>query len=120
MNVHSLSNRRFSSWSDGGALSPSKRSAINWSLYADRAASRQQDKRRFVNRRALMSSQGVTLSQEIRTRFPPTRRYLIGVSGGRDSVALLHGLTSLGYKRLIVCHLDHRLRGRASATDARF
>src|SRR6188508_910698 len=46
--------------------------------------------------------------------------YLIGVSGGRDSVALLHWLISLGYKRLIVCHLNHRLRGRASAADARF
>ena len=53
-------------------------------------------------------------------RFPPTRRYLIGVSGGRDSVALLHALASLGYRNLIVCHLDHRLRGRASTADAKF
>src|SRR5436190_6575685 len=69
-----------------------------------------------------MSSQGVTLSmaKEVLVRFPPTRRYLIGVSGGRDSVALLYGLTSLGYKRLIVCHLDHQLRGRASSADAQF
>jgi tRNA(Ile)-lysidine synthase len=62
----------------------------------------------------------VTLSQEILARFPPTGRHLIGVSGGRDSVALLHGLTSLGYERLIVCHLDHRLRGKSSAADAKF
>ena len=53
-------------------------------------------------------------------QFPATRRYLIGVSGGRDSVALLHCLTSLGYRRLIVCHLDHQLRGRSSKTDAKF
>src|SRR5437764_10141592 len=53
-------------------------------------------------------------------RFPPHARYLIGVSGGRDSVALLHWLTSLGYERLIVCHLNHRLRGRSSDADARF
>jgi tRNA(Ile)-lysidine synthase len=53
-------------------------------------------------------------------RFPPTKRYLIGVSGGRDSVALLHQLFDLGYRRLIVCHLDHQLRGRASTADARF
>ena len=53
-------------------------------------------------------------------RFPPTRRYLVGVSGGRDSVALLHLLTHNGYRRLIVCHLDHQLRGRASAADAKF
>jgi tRNA(Ile)-lysidine synthase len=53
-------------------------------------------------------------------RFPPDARYLIGVSGGRDSVALLHWLISLGYERLIVCHLNHRLRGRSSDVDARF
>ena len=52
--------------------------------------------------------------------FPPSRRYLIGVSGGRDSVALLHALVDLGYKNLIVCHLNHHLRGRASTADARF
>src|SRR6266581_7618768 len=45
---------------------------------------------------------------------------MVGVSGGRDSVALLHWLGSLGYKRLIVCHLNHRLRGRSSDADARF
>src|SRR4029077_16897466 len=52
--------------------------------------------------------------------FPPDAPYLIGVSGGRDSVALLHWLISLGYERLIVCHLNHRLRGRAGDADARF
>jgi tRNA(Ile)-lysidine synthase len=52
--------------------------------------------------------------------FPPSRPFLIGVSGGRDSVALLHSLVDLGYKNLIVCHLDHQLRGRSSAADARF
>src|SRR5438270_2069845 len=52
--------------------------------------------------------------------FPPTHPHLIGVSGGRDSVVLLHWLTSLGYQKLIVCHLDHELRGRASQADARF
>ncbi len=52
--------------------------------------------------------------------FPTTRRHLVGVSGGRDSVALLHQLVDLGFKRLIVCHLNHQLRGRASNADARF
>jgi tRNA(Ile)-lysidine synthase len=47
-------------------------------------------------------------------------RYLVGVSGGRDSVTLLHWLVSLGYKKLVVCHLNHRLRGRSSDADARF
>lgn len=49
-----------------------------------------------------------------------TARYLVGVSGGRDSVALLHALTEAGFRRLIVCHLNHGLRGRAAAADARF
>src|SRR5438876_8209160 len=53
-------------------------------------------------------------------RFPRDARYLIGVSGGRDSVALLHWLINLGYKKLIVCHLNHQLRGRSSDADARF
>jgi tRNA(Ile)-lysidine synthase len=53
-------------------------------------------------------------------RFPPDARYLIGVSGGRDSIALLHSLVERGYEKLIVCHLNHQLRGRSSAADARF
>src|SRR5437764_8697619 len=52
--------------------------------------------------------------------FPPPRRYLIGVSGGRDSIALLHLLVDLGYNKLVVCHLNHQLRGRESRRDARF
>src|SRR5881394_1321275 len=52
--------------------------------------------------------------------FPPSRRYLIGVSGGRDSIALLHLLVDLGYNKLVVCHLNHQLRGAASRSDARF
>jgi tRNA(Ile)-lysidine synthase TilS/MesJ len=51
-------------------------------------------------------------------RFPPGARYLIGVSGGRDSVTLLDALVDLGYKTLIVCHLNHKLR-EASDADAR-
>src|SRR5947207_789399 len=62
----------------------------------------------------------VSLPTELIAKFPFTRCYLIGVSGGRDSVALLHGLTSLGYHRLIVCHLDHRLRRRYRNADEKF
>lgn len=53
-------------------------------------------------------------------RFPPEDRYLIGVSGGRDSVALLHQLVNAGYRGLILCHLDHQLRGRAGKADSAF
>ena len=52
--------------------------------------------------------------------LPIGGRYLVGVSGGRDSVALLHWLINLGYAKLIVCHLNHQLRGRSSLADARF
>lgn len=48
------------------------------------------------------------------------RSYLVGVSGGGDSVALLHLLLQSGFKHLRLCHLDHRLRGRASTADAQF
>lgn len=48
------------------------------------------------------------------------RRYLVGVSGGADSVALLHLLVNVGFSDLIVCHLNHGLRGRAAVEDAKF
>jgi tRNA(Ile)-lysidine synthase len=48
------------------------------------------------------------------------KRWLVGVSGGADSVALLHLLIEAGFRNLVVCHIDHRLRGRASTQDARF
>jgi len=51
--------------------------------------------------------------------FSPEERCLIGVSGGRDSVALLHQLHAAGFRELIVCHLDHGLRTE-SAAEARF
>lgn len=54
------------------------------------------------------------------SQLPPDRRCLVGVSGGRDSVALLHWLHARGYKKLIACHLNHQLRGSASSRDAQF
>lgn len=50
----------------------------------------------------------------------PPRAFLVAVSGGRDSVALLHALHAAGRRKLTVVHLDHRLRGRVSTGDARF
>lgn len=58
--------------------------------------------------------------RECLAALPNERRYLIGVSGGRDSVVLLHWLRARGYRRLIVCHFEHGLRGRAGKADARF
>jgi tRNA(Ile)-lysidine synthase len=62
----------------------------------------------------------IQIKTNLLRRFSPGARYLIGVSGGRDSVALLHWLVNLGYNELIVCHLNHQLRGRSSDADARF
>jgi len=44
---------------------------------------------------------------------------MIGVSGGRDSVLLLHLLLSHGCGDLVVCHVDHGLRPE-SREEARF
>ena len=49
------------------------------------------------------------------------KRYLVGVSGGRDSVTLLHWLKfDVRCRDIIVCHLNHSLRGKDSGLDARF
>ena len=45
---------------------------------------------------------------------------LIGISGGADSVALLHLLLENGYRNLILCHFNHQLRGADSDDDATF
>lgn len=62
----------------------------------------------------------IQIKTELLRTFSPGARYLIGVSGGRDSVVLLHWLISLGYRNLVVCHLNHQLRGRSGDADARF
>ncbi|MDB6154477.1 MAG: tilS [Chthoniobacteraceae bacterium] len=49
----------------------------------------------------------------------PAESHLLGLSGGRDSVALLHMLLEAGYRTLILCHLDHGLRPE-SAEEAGF
>lgn len=48
------------------------------------------------------------------------RPSLLAISGGRDSVALLHWLISSGMSGLVLCHLNHGLRGRESGQDAAF
>ncbi len=50
----------------------------------------------------------------------PHRRYLLALSGGRDSVALLHLLLENGFEKLHLVHLDHQLRGSESDGDAEF
>jgi tRNA(Ile)-lysidine synthase len=52
--------------------------------------------------------------------IPRDRRILVGVSGGVDSVTLLHALVREGFRKVTVLHLDHGLRSAAGAGDARF
>lgn len=63
--------------------------------------------------------------QALRRRplFEADEKVLVAVSGGLDSVVLLHLLIFLSpssKKRLVVAHFNHRLRGRAADIDARF
>ena len=60
---------------------------------------------------------------ERHTMFRPRDRVAVAVSGGADSVALLHVLVELAPRwnlRLVVLHLNHLLRGEESARDAAF
>lgn len=57
-----------------------------------------------------------TFEQEC--KYKPGAPYLVGVSGGPDSLALLHGLHSLGVP-VIAGHLDHGIRAE-SEEDLRF
>lgn len=50
----------------------------------------------------------------------PAEPVLLAISGGRDSVALLHLLREAGFTNLILCHLNHGLRGDESDGDALF
>ncbi|MCU0783459.1 MAG: tRNA lysidine(34) synthetase TilS, partial [Verrucomicrobia bacterium] len=65
------------------------------------------------------------IEQSIRARKLLSRgeRVLVAVSGGLDSVALLHLLHELAVKnrwKLTLAHLNHQLRGRDSNADERF
>jgi tRNA(Ile)-lysidine synthase len=51
----------------------------------------------------------------------PGQSFLVAVSGGVDSMVLLHALNALAGKlrwRITVAHFNHHLRGRASEADA--
>ena len=51
------------------------------------------------------------------------KKYLIGVSGGADSLALLNYLLNKQQEQnfsLVACHVDHMFRGHESVEDAKF
>src|SRR5438045_2932462 len=55
--------------------------------------------------------------------FKPGDRVGVAVSGGADSLFLLHALVALAPRwelSLCVVHLDHKLRGEESRGDAQF
>jgi tRNA(Ile)-lysidine synthase len=66
------------------------------------------------------------LREWTRLDLPVTNAIVVAaVSGGADSVALLLALDELNKSkrlnlRILVAHLNHRLRGKASATDAKW
>jgi len=54
------------------------------------------------------------------TWLHPAEPYLVGISGGRDSIALHHWLVAEGFQNLTYCHLNHNLRGEESDGDESF
>jgi len=50
----------------------------------------------------------------------PSQAYLLGISGGRDSIALYHWLLSHRFHKIIPCHLNHGLRAAESDADEAF
>jgi tRNA(Ile)-lysidine synthase len=64
----------------------------------------------------------VEQSIHIRRLFRPGQRILVAVSGGVDSMVLLHLLHGLAPRhgwQLVAAHLNHQLRGRSSDADER-
>jgi tRNA(Ile)-lysidine synthase len=50
--------------------------------------------------------------------YPNDQQYLVAVSGGIDSRVLLQILLDAGFTKLVICHLDHRLRGIDSERES--
>jgi tRNA(Ile)-lysidine synthase len=46
-------------------------------------------------------------------------KYLAGVSGGADSMAMLEALGRGGFRKVVVCHLSHGIRPGAADVEAR-
>ena len=61
----------------------------------------------------------VKVAIERENLIPEGTRVIVGVSGGADSVALLHVLHRLGYS-LMVAHLNHCIRGAEADADEQF
>ena len=75
-----------------------------------------------MKKTSLTASSISSLSSEVKRAFAtiPKKKLILAVSGGSDSVALLHLLLESGQKNIVVAHFNHRLRGSASRHDALF
>ncbi|MFC5049749.1 tRNA lysidine(34) synthetase TilS [Rubritalea spongiae] len=62
----------------------------------------------------------IDLLQDQLAHIDADQTWLVGVSGGRDSVCLLDLLVRAGFSNLVVVHVNHQLRGEESAGDAKF
>jgi len=74
-------------------------------------------------RDAKRSALAMRLLHELRGRVLPGQRIGVAVSGGADSVALLHLLLEIREPLgivLVVLHFNHQLRGKASRADEAF
>lgn len=70
-----------------------------------------------------MNNELLSARRFLRTHFPEGERVLCAVSGGLDSMCLLHFLTTWGPGRgfcAAAAHFNHGLRGRAADRDQRF
>jgi tRNA(Ile)-lysidine synthase len=60
------------------------------------------------------------LAAPLAERWDSARPHLVAVSGGIDSMVLWHLLRVAGFRKLLVVHVDHGLRGDESTKDADF
>jgi len=74
----------------------------------------------FAARSARIPAMLMSITLNVPSACAPSEPALLAISGGRDSVALLHLLLDAGFNNLILCHLDHGLRGEESDGDAAF
>lgn len=80
-----------------------------------------QKSRRTKEEKGGISSHSLMLKiQEGLNGLSPRKRFVVAVSGGADSVALLHLLLENGSRNLVVAHFNHQLRGGISNADALF
>ncbi|MBU2524612.1 tRNA lysidine(34) synthetase TilS [Patescibacteria group bacterium] len=60
------------------------------------------------------------ISQNLKNhKITPKSKIVVAVSGGIDSMCLLHILVNSGFQP-IVCHIEHGIRGKTSKKDANF